>query len=87
MFFFEGVYEDVKLVIDLLKEFFKIFNSMKDMQENIEFYFYDFDDENYDNDEESLNFECYFENKILYLFFLFGNYKNYQFYKYLNVGL
>lgn len=50
---------------------------MKDMKENIEFYFYDFDDENYDNDEESLNFECYFENKILYLFFLFGNYKNY----------
>lgn len=60
---------------------------MKDMYENVEFYFQNFDDENDGNDEESLNIECYFENKILYLFFLFGNYKNYQFYKYLNVGL
>lgn len=87
MFPLEGAHEDVQSVTDSLKESLKTLNSMKDMQENIEFHFHDSDDENHDNDEESPNLECHFENKILYSPSLFGNYKNYQFHKHSNVGL
>lgn len=87
MFPLEGAHEDVKSVTDSLKESLKTLNSMKDMQENVEFHFHDSDDENDDNGQESPNIECHFENKILYSPSLFGNYKNYQFHKHSNVGL